>query len=91
MKGLKKIMSIGEILFVKDIKVESKQPKEYIVDTFDNISYICYSDKKTPMSILDEVQLKEMIEADNKNTYIFTKEAYSRCEEYYKKLRIVVA
>ncbi|MBQ8999300.1 MAG: hypothetical protein IJ086_11520 [Clostridium sp.] len=91
MKGLKKIMSIGEILFLKDTKVESKQPKEYIVDTFDSISYICYSDKRTPISILDEVQLRDMIEGDKKNTYVFTKEAYSRCEEYYQKLKVVVA
>lgn len=59
----------------------------YIVDTLSTGLYSCCKEGSDfILKIVSDLELKELVENDNKNEYKFTKDAYKECKEYFDKL-----
>ena len=69
-----------------------KKSMEYIIDTFDDDTYMCYcEERRVPIYVVDAQGLRRLVESDKINTYKFTKRAYAQCEHYFGSIRIIVA
>ena len=84
MKNLKSVFKGENIEVFKLVKSAKKEKISYVVDTYLDDMYMCIPNRNMMLArTYNADELRETIEADKVNEYKFTKEAYSRCKDYF--------
>lgn len=92
MKNLKSIFGGKNVIFEKDNSILKNKKSAYIIDTFDDELYrVVDSENPSVHNVLDATELRNLVEGDNKNTYTFTKEAYTQCEMFFSRIKEITA
>lgn len=89
MKNLKSIFKGKNLEVFKLVMPTNTEKRNYVVDTYLDDMYVCVPDNNYVLArTCDAEGLRHIVESDDVNEYKFTKEAYSRCEEYFSDIAI---
>lgn len=89
MKSLKTVYSDKRIEVLKIVEPANRKKVTYTIDTCMNGMYMCIpGDDIRCASLHTAEQLKNHVEGDSFNDYVFTKEAYAECERYFSAIAL---
>lgn len=86
---IKSVFKGNSVEVYKHIQKTEDKKVEYVIDTYLNDMYLCMPNGDMNLGRpYSAEELKSIVENDSVNQYIFTKEAYDRCEKYFSAIAL---